>query len=1095
MYRENIGSFMRDETGSLHIEVLHQKVEDVLKNGVGSLLGDSPAAKRVKAFGKKTKEAAFSSRGGLPDILFQETLQREFDIRTSAKEVEFALIDYRNALKDWYDVDNYDKLPPTVRNRLSQAIAGDKDVRNRLPDEIRDAIIKMRGVVDRLSREIEDSGLIEGEVSTLMGSEIDDLFYQTDLSVDRAELLGNDALMKHSARIEAYKQIREMLRNGEPNAAANAVDMLEKLGATNDAAKTLVHVIQNEGIYIHRAYRAFNDPNWIHDVPTNVKENFYNWLEREMDEAGTPIDRTEAKRRTEQILEEAKVNGNPMKFLATNLGAGRQALRHRKNLPDEYKALLGEYKDPDLNFAQTVRNMSMMLSNYQMQNNVRAIGVENGFFSYSDQEGRIPEDHTVSVIADGNESASNLPLQGLVTTPTIAAEFRKITETKAGEKQWHHAMYDFYLRVEGQSQRAKTSLSLPATVRQVFSNTLNGIANGYGMREQFRYAGATWHDAIKSKEGEKKFRDDILQGVKYGVIGESVEMNIVRDKQSRDLMTEAFEDAATYSRFGWVNKLMKHTDKADRIYAAMDSMFKMAAWEIEMERYAQVRGIDLSAEPTTDAEIVALEQLKKDTASIVRDTNPTYTMIPQFFKNLKRAPLGSFISYQTEIIRNEANRISLIRSELKDTQTQAIGARRLKGWLTARALPTSLAMATRFLFGISSEDEAATRKHVASFHQNSLLLFGPKDRNGKISYMDAGFVDPMGFAYKALNAIWYGESAHDKAVGALAEIVNPYLSFKLGTKYFMEAKVGYTETGRQIWRQSDSPYDRYYKSATYLFEKAFEPGTSVVMRKNAMAWWGRTSPGGMEYRRLNEALSSFGLRTFTLDPSQAMKRRAQQFGNYMRDYSGELTRTLNREGAMFPGEVKRAYNDMEANRRGEFERVQEYIAALKQLNPAADAEKILRDSGISAENAKGVIDDQYKPYIPSRIQHIDQILEVATPEHRVLLTEELDRRLESLAYAATNPATTERTAESSQRAIEKMNERGMKKAEVIEYLGSRFYEQDVASEIKRIKKLAKRKGIILTDEEYDTLARERVRTFKLTRSRRERLGRINWTRE
>ena len=241
-----------------------------------------------------------------------------------------------------------------------------------------------------------------------------------------------------------------------------------------------------------------------------------------------------------------------------------------------------------------------------------------------------------------------------------------------------------------------------------------------------------------------------------------------------------------------VGELTKYTsDRFVRLYEAEDNLFKI--WNFEQLKAAYKKALPNIPE----------EQLDKFVAERARDMMPNYNMIPKAFKSARVLPLGNFIAFPLEMIRNGKN---ILKYAWKDAsgqtakelgitdpklikELQNIGLKRAAGMTSAIVAGDAMKHQSMQIFGITSEQDAALNTSGLPPWESfqSRIYTGPIKRNKKgelnVPYMNLGQVDPQAY-WKApakqviaalINNRGYNEEELDRMfAGAAYNIISPY---------------------------------------------------------------------------------------------------------------------------------------------------------------------------------------------------------------------------------------------------------------------------------------------------------------------------------
>lgn len=123
-----------------------------------------------------------------------------------------------------------------------------------------------------------------------------------------------------------------------------------------------------------------------------------------------------------------------------------------------------------------------------------------------------------------------------------------------------------------------------------------------------------------------------------------------------------------------------------------------------------------------------LEDLEREAAQIVRNTIPTYSLVPTGIKQLRKLPIGNFFSFPAEMVRTTINIAKQGSKELMLSGNNTIrlrGARRLGGLsIFGAAGSEGLSSFTKMWHGVSDEEEEALRLiNPKDYSKNSKFVF------------------------------------------------------------------------------------------------------------------------------------------------------------------------------------------------------------------------------------------------------------------------------------------------------------------------------------------------------------------------------------
>ena len=136
---------------------------------------------------------------------------------------------------------------------------------------------------------------------------------------------------------------------------------------------------------------------------------------------------------------------------------------------------------------------------------------------------------------------------------------------------------------------------------------------------------------------------------------------------------------------------------AEDLYTAEDDLFKGANYAVEMYRLRNAY--------TKAGREFTERQLKEEAADIVRNTVPNYAYVSDTVRALRRLPLGTFMSFPSEILRTTTNIAQRSLKEIKDPALRNIGIKRLIGLGTVLTVaPNIIQSGFQGLYNVTNEE-------------------------------------------------------------------------------------------------------------------------------------------------------------------------------------------------------------------------------------------------------------------------------------------------------------------------------------------------------------------------------------------------------
>lgn len=650
------------------------------------------------------------------------------------------------------------------------------------------------------------------------------------------------------------KEIRDIVQKMRDHVDNMSRRMIE-LGLIE--GDVLAKVQDNLGIYLTRSYKKYDDPKWAEKVPVEIRNKAKAFIRNQYKDMN--LTDNEVNGIIDQIL---STGDSPIKFLSKGRIGSRDltALIKRKDIDPTIRALMGEWKDPVVNYMKSVSKMANYIENDKFLNDVKALGFNNYFFQ------KPVGKFNTQLVSETNESMK--PLSGLYTTPEIQEAFEdNYNNNNFGEKGdvWAGLMR-MYLKVNSSVKYGKTILSWTTAVRNFTSGvgflTLNGHLNFKDIPGAIKIVSTDFiHDNQKARDSHKKY-------VKLGVVDESTSYG-----ELRDYMKDVSGKTDDFEQFqdNWIKTVVRKGKKlAEGFYRLGDDVWKVVGFEHEVKRYSK-------AHPEWSQ-----DQVEEKAAEIIRDTMPTYSLVPKLIKNLRKFPLvGTFVSFPSEIIRTTANTIALAKEEMSHEATRKIGAKRIAGLLFTMGSTGTVALMSKYALDISDDEDDALRRFMAPWTKNSQVIFLGKDDKGRYQYIDLSFQDPYNYLKTPFVAISKADSYKDGTIASLKDLLAPYLSEEILASKILDVNRNVTAEGKKIYNEEDPMW--MYDALDHILE-GIEPGTLTSLNRVYKSITGITSDYGKEYSPGVEIPAFlFGLRISKIDVRKSMQFKVSRYRSRIRD--------------------------------------------------------------------------------------------------------------------------------------------------------------------------------------------------------------------
>jgi hypothetical protein len=590
------------------------------------------------------------------------------------------------------------------------------------------------------------------------------------------------------------------------------------------------------------------------------------------------------------------------------------------------------------------------------------------------------------------------------------------------------------LQAKGMSQMAKTVLNPLSQIRNFLSNTFVIGANGLIGRNMglFESADVLLSNAIKSPEQFKLLR----AMTEEGAIGQNIQLNEMTQllkEQSSGGVAAALQkggNAFRKSSLGAPVRFMENT------YRLGDDYWKVVGALGEKARYSgafRKAGLDLDNLSSLQQQALVDAGLARRTSSIagtdfsnlfaidlVRSTMPTYSMVPEAIKALRKIPIvGNFMSFPAEIIRTSGNIVNRGVKELGfkattvdqagnlvskipgmtvanaralERQVRAIGAQRLSGY-TAMALvaPGQMINAAHSVLGITEQEEEMLAQSAPYWTKgNSLMYLEKPNEKGQADAIDLSYMLPYEFMLSPARAALEtyakkGEvdSTDVEKIGAAAweafkKFAEPFASESLAAERVIDVTTrgGRTQTGAEIYEPGALWGDQISKSVNHVVG-AFIPGIvdqlvtvkggEFVPGRVTRSVTGMPSTVGDAYTVAEEAGTMLtGLRPMKIDFARSLGYAGGEYSG-LRSSASQIFTSLADNNDATADDVINAFVDANEARKSHMANL--YVKIQKALDSGmskSEVRKAFDNSGVTKKELNAIMRNKYTPLEPSR---------------------------------------------------------------------------------------------------------------------------------
>ena len=738
------------------------------------------------------------------------------------------------------------------------------------------------------------------------------------------------------------------------------------------------------------------------------------------------------------------------------------------------REMMGEIRDPREAFLRTVDNISNTMASQRLFEDIASAGIK-------------PYNQALEEMKSG---ARPFVIDGNTVTETAAEELQKTAGyVRAGEfnpdnpfggkfgslsgnfvpgeiynalttpgrtQSWVQDALAVSLQLKGMSQMSKTVLAPLSQVRNFLSNTFVIGANGLAGRNMgvLESAQVLTANALDSPEQFKLLRALADEGV----IGQNIQLNelkrLMQEQTELGVSAMLQKGGAAFRR----SKLGAPVRFMEKTYQLGDDYWKVVGALGEKARYgAALRkaGLDIDNLDEGMQEALMRSGLVQRTGSIadtdfgnllasdiVKGTMPTYSMVPEAIKALRRIPvMGNFMSFPAEIIRTSGNIVNravkemgfqvtddLVNSIARSKgigveaarqqanalarQIRGIGAQRLSGYVSmATVAPMAIKGAAHDTLGITEDQEKLLEQNAPFWTKgNTLMYLETPDKDGNAEYVDLSYMLPYEFMlaparaamseYQSKGSVGAGEAEQilSGAWQGFKKFSEPFASEALATERVLDVttRQGRTQTGAEVYdRDGDMWGDKLSKSLAHVVG-AFIPGIidqaltvrggEFVPGRVTRAATGMPSKQGDPYSVAEEAGTMLtGLRPMKLNLGRSLSYAGTEYA-VSRTAASQIFTSKADDNDVTAEDVMNAYVKANDSRRRQQAELRSRVQAAQDAGMSRAAiVRAMKDSGVSTKELTNIMANRFVPIKVSRdlIREVNKEVNVKQ-ENRIL---------------------------------------------------------------------------------------------------------------
>jgi hypothetical protein len=692
-------------------------------------------------------------------------------------------------------------------------------------------------------------------------------------------------------------------------------------------------------------------------------------------------------------------------YIEGEIGSVKGFLSKREELPDAIRKIFGESVDKRAQILDTVAEFGTIQGKKGTFDELAKVLGEKGILIEAGSKSAAKlafrkntgiRSYQLEKITDqGVSKILGKNIIGKYTTPEIAQALKG--QTLATDILLQSSIYKSFLATKGISQLSKTVLSPTTQIRNVESAAMFALANGHFGR------GASLRDSMKlvfedviGPKGALDVERLVAKGEEYRRRGITNSNIITREVTS--LIDDIVKSTEATGKLGRTEAILKSLQdnsilsNATKIYQGGDDVWKIFGYEFERSKllniikggldekgvarhvddakkyYREVFGRQFNEYMPDGKSIKTREEIIGEIAAeTIKNTYPNYSYVPSLVQNLRRLPLGNFISFPAEMYRTSFNLIKFGLREMQssDPFVRQSGAKKLVGFSSALAAGKVAQETAMNLVGVSEEQLNALRESfVAPWNKTGPLVPVSKRTEGDqtvYKFINFAYQSP----YDVLSAPYYAamgqinkgrleEKELDDIMfkaffgdadgpGAFTSLLSPFLSESIITEKINDLVIrgGVTSSGRKIFSSEDTASDAMVKGVFHILN-GLTPGAFTQVTNMARGVVGEKG-AYKDFNASDEALALIaGIRINETNVGKSLGFNVNSFLNDQREAKRLLTSSFAKANVN-PETIYREYERLLENKYRNFAEIRKIFKDAEKLG--YEKKYILRQIG------------------------------------------------------------------------------------------------------------------------------------------------------